>query len=228
MNNLIVAVKSSFAELQAGAHDVIRATWGQALRGRAQVKFFLGRKSQEIAGAQRSLHPTWENSYSPKSDEAILEVPDDFNNLVWKTRGICQWAMDRRFDHLLIVNTRTIVYPKKLWTSNYPIADYAGTFNGVYGDVGPCEVGGTLVDDCYSWASGPYFLSRKATMVIADKTPIQARYVKGSADDFWVGQILGPLAAKGDLLSVPLDEAVAEQGNDLPWVEDQWQKYLHS
>lgn len=211
--NLIVAVKSSFAQMEAGAHDLIRGTWGQALRGKAQVKFFLGRPTMEIGGQTKSVHPTAQNSYNPKSDEVIVDCPDDIDSLVWKTRAICKWMVDKMATHVLITDPQCVVKPSALWASNFQIADYAGTFNGEPVTFGPRTLQGpsgsdVLIHDCFTWATDSYILSKKAASVIAEKVPIQMRYIRGSYDDFWVGQILGPSAQKGELLALALDEVV--------------------
>src|SRR5579863_2627541 len=127
--NLVVAVKSNFNALEAGVHDQIRGTWGQALRGRGEVKFFLGRPTMEIGGAAKSVHPTWENSYNPKSDEVILECQDGYESLVWKTRAICKWMTDRVISHLMIVHPAAKVNVGRVFSSNYQFVDYAGNFN---------------------------------------------------------------------------------------------------
>jgi Galactosyltransferase len=239
---LIIAVKSHFGAMEAGAHDAIRGTWGQALRGQAQVKFFMGRSSSEIGGMSKSLQPTAQNSYNPKSDEVILECPDDYNSLVWKTRAICKWFVDKAASHILLVDSDCLVYPDGLWKSGFEKVDYMGRFNGGFGNIGPREMpgpggGNVLIHDCYSWASGAgYFLSKAAATVIAEKTPIQSRYIVGAYEDFWVGQILGPLVQTGHLLSEPIATKAVEyylvdghsKGYDpaSKWMEFKWQNYL--
>lgn len=216
-SQLIIAVKSNFGALEAGAHDVIRGTWGQALRGQAQVKFFLGRSSSEMGGISRSLLSTPQNSYNSKSDEVILDCPDDRDSLVWKTRAICKWFVDKAASHILLVDNDCVVYPDGLWKSGFQNVDYMGNFHGSFGYIAPRELpgpggGNVLIHDCYPWASGEgYFLSKAAATVIAEKTPIQSRYIMGSYEDFWVGQILGPLVQTGNLSSEPIGTEVVER-----------------
>jgi hypothetical protein len=244
MSRLLVAVKSCFRDLDAGAHDNIRGTWGAYLRDRGiQTKFFLGRPSLELGGVIKSVHPTPQNSYSPKSDEVILECPDTYEGLVFKTRGICQWMTDRALDHVLLVDTDCCVYPKRIEKSNYEIADYAGTFNGEWGACGPREIRNKdgqmqLVDRVYSWASGAgYFLSRKAATIIADTFPKASVTLNGANEDYWVGQVLGMEASRGEILSMPLEQRVVKyfltpeghsKGHDpkSSWMRDQWAAYL--
>jgi Galactosyltransferase len=242
--SLIVAVKSCFRDLNSGCHDEIRMTWGQALRGQAQVKFFLGRPTKSIGGMPSSVDTTADNSYSPKSDEIILDVPDDYESLVFKTRAITKWFSDKAATHILLTDVDTIVFPKRLWNFNYSRVDYAGNFNGGFGEikdrmiVGP---GGASVQvkDVHSWASGAgYILSKQAANIIADTFPQQTRYIVGSNEDYWVGQILGPHVQRGDLWSEQpekrlvlyyVDKDGHSKGYDPrtnKWVRFQWQRYL--
>lgn len=214
MSRLLVAVKSSFPDKVL--HDKVRGMWGQEFREKAQVKFFLARPTQELGGVIKSVSPTWENSYGPKSDEVILDCRDDYGGMVWKTRGICLWAIDKLVDHILFVNIDQRVIPEKVWASNFGTADYSGIFDGGWGDVGPRMVPGTngtteMIDRCYSWASGAFFLSKAAAFEVAETFPSAGKFGGNPAnDELWVGQVIGPLAAKGDLVSMPLDEPVAE------------------
>lgn len=214
MSQLLVAVKSSFPELIL--HDEVRGMWAHPMRGKAQVKFFLGRPTQELGGVIKSVIPTMENSYSPKSDEVILDCVDTPGARVWKTRAICQWAIDKLVNHILFVNIDQRVIPEKVWASNFGTVDYSGVFQGPWGDVGPREVDGLngtteMIERCYSWASGAFFLSKAAAFEVAEAFPNTAKYGGNAAnDDLWVGQIIGPLVAKGDFTSMPLDESVTK------------------
>jgi Galactosyltransferase len=240
-NQLIIAVKSHFGAMEAGAHDAIRGTWGQALRGRAQVKFFMGRTTSELGGMAKSLTPTRQNSYNPKSDEVILECGDDYDSLVWKTRAIAKWFVDKAASHILMVDSDCLVYPDGLWKSGFQDVDYMGRWNGGFGNIGPREIpgpggGNVLIHDCYSWCSGAgYFMSKAAAMIIAEKTPIQTRYIMGAYEDFWVGQILGPYIQTGMLLAAPVPTKAVEyylfdghsKGYDPKsgWMERKWEIY---
>jgi hypothetical protein len=215
--SLIVAVKSNFTAMQVGAHDVIRNSWGEALRQQqVPVRFFLGRTSSERSGMARSLQPTDQNSYNPKKDEVIAECPDEDDGLVWKTRAICKWFVDKMASHILIVDHQSTVHPNLLWKSGFERSDYTGRWNGEFGSIGPREIvgpggGKVIIHDCYSWAGGEgYFLSKQAAMIIAEKTPIQTRYIQGSYEDFWVGQILGSYIQMGNLASEPLNNIPVE------------------
>lgn len=206
MKNIIIAVKSSFQELQTGTHDYIRSGWAQPFRGRAIVKFFLGRSTSEIGGVSRSVAVNNDNSYSPKSDEVILHCPDDLDTRVWKTRSIAKWFVDKAASHILIVDAATAVSPILLNT-NFDTADYAGKFNGDIGVPGPKEIAGQVVEQCYPWAEPGFILSKKAAIILSDSTPRQSKYIHAAFDDYWVGQILGPLTQRSELMSKDLEGA---------------------
>lgn len=193
---LLVAVKSSYDDMKNGRHDAIRASWGRSLQGQAHVKFFMGR---EITSYDRSVSSTPRNSYNPKSDEVILDCRE---GAVYKTRAICQYIISKAVDHVLIVNNTAIVYPDKILSSNYRVADYAGTFEENWAETG----------SRYSWAKGNsgYFLSRRAAMEVAETSPRAALYGDSKNDDMWVGQVLGPICSTGEFISTPLDESVAQ------------------
>jgi hypothetical protein len=176
-----------------GSHDVIRNTWGQALKGRALVRFFVG------------VETDGKTSHHYKSDEVAVEAGDDYNSLPFKTRGICQWALNKLVDDVFLCDTDTYVNAARLLACGYRGYDYAGKISKPLGVTFPYDaVGRNGVTDhipnCYPWASGGfgYFLSMDAVGLIADKFP------QGWAEDLWVGQVLGPLIAKKEMTALDL------------------------
>jgi hypothetical protein len=232
--SLMIAVKSCAKDMERGCHDVIRATWGAALRG-AILKFFIGRETDGLEGRVIINNRT---SYNFKSDEVALDCRDDYEGLVFKTRAICQYVIGKNIDHVMMVGTDCCVFPNRVLSSNFRVADYAGKFNGKWGDTGPREMLGPngikeVVERCYSWADGGgYFLSRCAAFEIAETFPKPNKYLVGSYEDFWVGQILGPLVARGDLISMPLADSVCLTPEDRScydpksgWMEKTWKEF---
>ena len=235
MGQLLIAVKSCFKNMELGAHDAIRATWGQALRGKVPVKFFLGRDTPLDRTFQNN-DPR--NSYIPKSDEVIVDAPDTYEGLAFKTRAICGYVASKNISHVLMVDTDTCVFPKRLLTSGYEQFDYAGRWNGEMGaPAGPRDVriaanALATMPYCYSWCSGGgYLLSSDAVREVADKYP-QPMQTGGFAgnEDLWVGQILGPLVEKGLLTAGEFNPPILKyhvdpQGNSntydpkLGWME---------
>jgi hypothetical protein len=198
---LLVAVKSCFDMMEAGAHDSIRSTWGAALAGKAHLKFFMGRS----LALDKSVVSTARNSYTPKNDEIILDCEDTYATLPAKTRGICQWAMGKNLSHTFLCDTDTYVKVGKLLTCGFERYDYVGAINKPIGATfeytAVSREGMTdYYPACHPWASGGYgyFLSRSAAQEVADTYP------KGWAEDMWVAQILGPFFVRGQFMALDL------------------------
>src|ERR1700733_7676096 len=188
---LLVAGKSSRSYFRAGAHDVIRRTWGQEFRGLADVRFFVGKTEDN------------RDHLNLRSDETMLGCSDDFMSRTWKVKDICQWAVGKVYSHILLVDTDSRISPKAVLASGFQLFDYQGVFNRSldggtfdYHDVDPRGIGHHY-QQCYPWADGNigYTLSRHAFMTVAEKYPNQNEW----AEDMWVGQILGRRASLGEL-----------------------------
>ena len=181
---LAIAVKSCQAHLERGDHDIIRGTWGKDAKALGiDVRFFVGASA---------------NRY--QADETHLKCPDDYDSLPYKTREICRWTNGKMVDHIFLCDTDTFLIPKKLLASGFEQFDYAGKIDKPLG--APFKYESVTRDGrkefhprCYPWASGGfgYFLSRKAFTEIAFSHP------DTWAEDLWVGQVLGPMIAEGNI-----------------------------
>lgn len=200
MSQLLVAVKSCWKDREAGYHDLIRGTWGQDLRRKGiLLRFFLGHEGQNIG-----VHPR-SGSGILKSDEAMVDSPDNYESLPHKTRGICRWAVNKYVGHLFLCDTDTYVSAEKLYRILYRRYDYAGKISRPLGETfvyNDLDRNGqmTAIPECYPWASGGYgyFLSRAAFELVAENYPT------GWAEDLWVGQVLGPGMKNGDFIGLDL------------------------
>ena len=136
----LIAVKSCWRESGNGFNRAVRDTWGKDVKG-ADVGFFLGRFG--LAGREA---------------EIVLDCPDDYNGLPYKTKAICKWVWNHDYTHLFACDTDTFVMPERLLNSGFENYDYVGHFNG------PRGIPNVVYGKCYSWASGGsgYWLSRKA------------------------------------------------------------------
>jgi hypothetical protein len=198
--SLMVCVKSCVKDMDRGFHDAIRSTWGQVLRGKALVRFFVGHSGSDYFMA----HPKAEARVL-QNDEVRIDAADDYHSLPHKTRAICAWASTKSVDHIFLCDTDTYVRSVKLLSCGYERYDYAGKITKPIGETFPYDAVDrngvvTHIDNCYPWASGGfgYFLSRNALMKIAEKYP------KGWAEDLWVGQVLAPEIAKGNMIALDL------------------------
>jgi hypothetical protein len=194
---LLIAVKSCRQDLDRGYHDAIRATWGQALRGRAIVRFFIGHTATDYFMA----HPR-ADARTLQSDEVEIDAADDYHSLPFKTRAICSWATTKNISHVFLCDTDTYVNAGKLLSCGYERYDYTGKISRPLGVTFPYDAvdrSGVShrIDNCHPWASGGfgYFLSKSAASLIADTYP------KGWAEDLWVGQVLGPEIQKGWMIA---------------------------
>ncbi len=192
---LLVAVKSCVQHLDLGYHSVVRETWQKGFQSLADVRFFTGASCQKR-----------------EPDEIGLDCPDDYNNLPKKTQSICLWAASKTYSHIFLCDTDTFVIPNKLLACGFENFDYTGKIDRTLGETFPYMTvsrDGVIEKHAkvYPWASGGYgyFLSKKAANIIAYTTPI------GWAEDFLVGQTLGPLYNSGEItmLNTP--------GNEYSW-----------
>jgi hypothetical protein len=176
---LLVAIKSSRKDLEAGHHQAIRETWGKDFPFGADVRFFL---------AQTNINQT--------KDEVQLFIPDDgYDGLPFKTRAICHWMVGKTYTHVFLCDNDTFLIPSKLLKSGFEQYDYCGYINET--QKGNIETGerfpytderNNFYPEAYPWASGGYgyFLSRNAAREVASAMPMTW------AEDMFVGQVLGP------------------------------------
>jgi hypothetical protein len=187
---LLIAVKSCQRDLKLGFHNVIRSTWGKDAKALGiDVRFFVGAEATPY-----------------QSDEVHVKSADDYNALPYKTREICRWANGKMLDYVFLCDTDTFLIPKKMLECRFDKYDYAGKISQPVNKPFHYEHTGRegqkeYHERCYPWASGGfgYFLSRKAVQEVAFEHPMSQN------EDLWVGQVIGKLAAVGEMsiLSTP-------------------------
>jgi hypothetical protein len=180
----LIAVKSCQRDLKLGFHTVIRSTWGKDAKALGiDVRFFVGAEATPY-----------------QSDEVHVKSADDYNALPYKTREICRWANGKMLDYVFLCDTDTFLIPKKMLECGFDKYDYVGKIDKTPGVPFPYVAVGREGQQehhsrCYSWCSGGYgyFLSRKAFQEVAFEHPMSY------AEDLWVGQVLGPMIAQGEI-----------------------------
>jgi len=192
MTKLLIAVKSCQRDLKLGFHDVIRTTWGKDAKALGiDVRFFVGAEAIPY-----------------QSDEVHVKSADDYNALPYKTRDICRWANGKMVDYVFLCDTDTFLVPSKMLMCGFEKYDYVGKIDKTPGVPFPYVAVGREGQQenhpkCYSWCSGGYgyFLSRKAFQEVAFEHPTSY------AEDLWVGQVIGPMIAKGEMtvLTTPIN-----------------------
>jgi Galactosyltransferase len=222
MTKLMVAVKSCQADKARGCHEAIRRTWGGELKR-------LGVETRFFVGADNDNYVKYE------SDEVSLRCEDTYDELPFKVREICKWGYGKTASHIFFTDVDVCVFAKNLLSSDFEDADYVGRFHEQKPNlVTRREILGRdrkeTIERCYNWASGyGYFLSRKAMGEVAQAFP------KTFAEDVFVGQVLGPLNATGEIFSKHLVKTVAiyhnENGNSSSAVYDpngDWMNYTYN
>lgn len=179
--SLLICVKSCIRDVNAGLNAAIRETWLKDVRD-SHHRFFVGQ------GGAATL----------ASDETKLDVADDYDSLPYKTKAILEWglASQDHYDHFFLCDTDTYLIPSDFFACDFKHYDYTGRFGRPIG-----EKLKDFVDDrgyplsIWPYASGGigYFLSRRAAKLVVSTEPTHW------AEDLWVGQVLGPLTASGDI-----------------------------
>ena len=186
----MIAIKSCRRHRMRGDHEVIRYTWGKDFDNIADVKFFEGLR-EGIHTMELDIH---------QADELLVNAPDDYDGLPYKTREILRYAIAAGYDYTFLCDTDTFIIPDKLMKSGFEQFDYAGmnsrpateTFS--YNALDRWKKD-HYIERCWPWMSGGvgYFVSKKAAKLIVEQEP------NIWAEDLWVGQILFPLVSTGEI-----------------------------
>ena len=179
---VLVAIASCERDSNNGFNDAVRKTWLSSYN--VDYRFFRGHGST----------PT-------NADEVLLDCPDDYLSLPYKTQEIMKWAGERDYDYIFKCDTDTYVVLERLLNSDFTNWDYIGHFNG------PVGVPNSIYNKLYTWASGGsgYFLSIKAARIVAGQTSMEKALcpnIKIPCEDLWIGQILGPDIERGNLKAI--------------------------
>jgi len=130
----------------------IRDTWAKEVSEDVSLKFFLGNPQGS----------------SSESDEVFLDVPDDFNNLTFKTVAIYKWALEQGYDFVFKCDLDCLVRVPLLLQSGFEAWDWMGGANSFFASGG-----------------GGYFLSRRAMEYV-----VAAGGVPGYEEDVHIAQVL--------------------------------------
>jgi hypothetical protein len=200
MSKLAIAVKSCNEDMRRGCHAAIRETWGKDARALGIDVFFFVGIDPRIVNAR--LQHRYE------SDEKVLDCNDDYFNLPAKTRRICQWGVNKTYDHLFFCDVDTFIKPTALRALDYQMWDYAGKFNvpDRYPGCAPFRYQDQhgIYNECRAWASGGwgYFLSHRAAGIVGNTYP------SVWAEDMFVGHALAKGIDQHMLKATHLDNLV--------------------
>jgi len=135
--------------------DAQRATWAKHAPG-ADVRFFLGRAERD-----------------PLADEVYLDCSDGYEGLPTKTKAVCAWALEHRYDLLVKTDDDSYININRLVHAGFQKYDYTGRFRA--------SSGGYKA----RYASGFFYcLSRRAMQIVVD-----APLTEDLAEDRWLGNM---------------------------------------
>jgi hypothetical protein len=160
VSRLLIAVLSCQRDRALGHHETIRQRWNKNIADVSDIRFFIG-------GSQ----PT-----DLLTDEVWLDVPDGYQQLSLKTKGICSWMLTQGYDFVFKCDCDTNIFPDRFKTCGYENFDYSGRFYGGAPGTPGTAAGG--------WG---YFLSRKACEVV-----LNFEYPITASEDQMVGDALHP------------------------------------
>jgi hypothetical protein len=92
----------------------IRATWWKDIPPEVDKRFFFGM-------------PTLRQ---PLEDEIFLAVADDYVHLPYKTKAICQWAVENKYDWMFKADDDTFLYVNRILSSDFKTHPWTGRYNG--------------------------------------------------------------------------------------------------
>lgn len=179
MSKILIAIASCGRDTLNGFNDAIRETW--LSNTTVDYKFFIGR-----------------GATPKKDDEILLDCPDHYIGLPYKTLEIVRWALNNNYDYIFKCDTDTFVMVDRLLQSGFEQYDYVGAFNEAIG------IENAVYGKLYSWASGGsgYFISKKAGEIVL-ATGINDNAIcpklRIPCEDLWMGQVLGPYIKKSQI-----------------------------
>lgn len=143
--------------------DVLRNTWAKDALG-YDIRFFVG------------------GGEAQRSDEVVIDVPDDYKSLRLKTQRVFSWAHDQGYDHIFKTDDDVYVILERL-TKTFILRDYVGRVRGPSREnVAPQIYGPGESSFCSGFG---YWVSRGAAKIIAD-APDNGDW----AEDRFAGNIL--------------------------------------
>ena len=188
---VLIAVNSWDIDATRGCHQAIRETWGKHVAP-ADLRFFLPRLRRH------ELLP----------DEVYVDVNREYDFVCREVVEILRWSLQEGYDFTYLISNDVFLLPQKLLNSGFEKYDYSGFFHEQtpLGEVATEDYectfktadGYGIKRKLYNWADGGdgRMLSRRAAEAIVASQ--DAAYWL-AADDIFIGQVLGPMIATGDI-----------------------------
>jgi hypothetical protein len=191
---ILIAIVSCRRDARNGFNQAVRDTWLKDISKFPEVeyKFFIGDNTLASAEEEKAIRESVGNPsdpnrginyrekcdecarsaareglYTPRVDEIVLPVPDDYLHLPVKTREVLRWADERGYDFVYKCDTDTYVALDRLLKSGFEKYDFSG------GPSGENVAGG-----------GGWWASRKAIGFVI------YRKIDSWAEDCWLSGVL--------------------------------------
>src|ERR1039458_698081 len=107
--------------------------------------------------------------FSAKDDTVILQIPDDYKHMSYKTRESLRWAVQQDYDFIFRACCDTFIDFPRLMASGFAAADY---------------IAGGMLQPLYGIGGPGYWLRNRAAKLVINAP------VTDWAEDRWVGGVL--------------------------------------
>lgn len=171
---VLIAVSSCWKDLRS--NQAIRDTWAKYVPKNWDLRFFIGNRNFTDEEQAELFTPEWigspgtlGNLAAPtakkavigtkgdlKNDEILLDCPDSYLGLPWKTVESLKWALAQTYDVVFRVFVDTYLFPDRLER-----VGFAHDCSGWSFGCGPCPAHSSGHHSCPLGGAG-YPLSRKA------------------------------------------------------------------
>ena len=205
---VLIACCSCWRDVTGGSNEAIRKTWAKDLPEGWDLKFFLGGvdPSEDFIVPMDSPGPGSIGNLSddkgilpklftavPVDDEVVLQVPDGYFYLPWKTTESLRWALERGYDYIFRCFTDTYLFVDRLMQSEF----YRHDFSGRSFFCPPCKSHPKAKHTAPHGGAG-YWLSRKAAQIVVDY-PEQSHWGEDTHVGFVMSEAGIPLFNEGRL-----------------------------
>lgn len=174
---VLILIMSCLAFEKKGVHQALRDTWLQEVKNFPGLEYKIvvgdGTPVQETVAFRKSWDARscrYENNstfvehdpYTPREDELLVQAPDDFQHLCFKTKLAYEWAIQQGFDFIFHCYGDVYVDVPRLMSCGFENCTFWGNENG-----------------------GGFWVCRKLAQIIPT-----AEIVSWN-DDGWVRDVLG-------------------------------------
>ena len=181
---ILIAIVSCKLFKENGNNQAVRDTWLKGLCG-ADYKIFMGQ------GATATC-----------SDEVVLQAPDDYQNVTYKTKEMYKYAHRNEYDYIFKCYPDTYVCSSRLLASGFEDYDYVGNY--------ACKP----MSGSYCCGGTGYWTSKAAyDLMLNAHIPTEDTIIDFSRPKSVTGRMPGRVRRLNPIVVIPNTET---------WAEDKW------